>query len=56
MKSEANGFSSGSEEITLRRNRNIVSNGTLLSVERTISNGEDYKNGACLANGMKQRR
>lgn len=56
IKSEANGFSSGSEEITLRRNGNIASNGTLLSIERTISTGEDYKNGACLANGMKHRR
>lgn len=56
MKSEANGFSSGSAEITLRRNKNIVSNGNSLSVERTSSNREDYKNGACLTNGIKQRR
>lgn len=56
MKSEANGFSSGSAEITLRRNGNIVSNGNSLSVEMTVSNGEGYKNGACVANGMKQRR
>jgi hypothetical protein len=56
IKSEANGFSSGSAEMALRRNGNIVSNGNSLSVERTISNVEDYKKGACLANGIKQRR
>jgi hypothetical protein len=56
MKSETSGFSRGSEEIILRRNGSIASNGTLLSAERTISNGEDYKTGACLANGMKHRR
>jgi hypothetical protein len=50
-KAEVNGFSSGPGEKTLRRNGNIVSSGNSLTVERTFSTGEDYKNGACLANG-----
>lgn len=48
-KSEANGFSRGPTQTALRRNGNVVSNGS------SLSNGEEYRNGACLANGMKQR-
>jgi hypothetical protein len=48
-KSKANGFSRGPTQTTLRRNGNVVSNGS------SLSNGEEYMNGACLANGVKQR-